>query len=155
MYKRIHDILIRQQNGLNLLINLIDEEYAALRERKTDDVVALEFSIHELIRQLSVEKEAIRSILNGGKLKHYIELLPENQGNTLSEIFKSIDRAEQRASRNASRNAQLSLALLDQSQKLMQELHGQLIPKTAPTYGRRGYMGQAQRPEAALISGRL
>ncbi len=155
MYTRIYDTLKRQDQGLKLLVSLLDEEYGYLRERKTDEVVSLEFSVHELIRQLAVEKELIKSILDGGKLMHYAELLPKEQGDTLRTIFKSIDRNEQQASRNASRNAQLSLALLDQSQRLMQELHSHIVPKPAPTYGRRGFMGAQQRPQAALISGRL
>ncbi len=155
MYQRIYDTLRRQDQGLKLLISLLDEEYDFLRERKTDEVVSLEFSVHELIRQLAVEKELIKRTLDGGKLIHYVELLPSEQGEELRSMFKSIDRAEQNASRKASRNAELSLALLDQSQRLMQELHSQIVPKSAPTYGRRGYMGTKQRPQAALISGRL
>ncbi len=155
MYERIQNTLNRQLQALNLLIGLIDEEYKALRERKTEEVVALEFSIHELVRQLATEKEYIIRLLDGGRVMHYADLLPEEQGNAIRNLYKDIDKCEQTASRNASRNASLSLALLDQSQRLMQELHNQIVPKPAPTYGRSGYMGTKHKPQAALISGRL
>ncbi len=155
MYNRIRSTLNRQLQGLKVLAKLIDEEYDALRQRKTDEVVALEFSIHELVRQLVGEKELTIKLLDGGRILHYADLLPEEQGNVLRELYAEIDIYEQKSSRNASRNAQMSLALLDQSQRLMQELHSQIIPKAAPTYGRYGAMGSNQRPDAALISGRL
>ncbi len=155
MYNLIQNTLNRQLQGLKLLVNLIDEEYDALRTRKTDEVVSLEFSVHELVRQLATEKEFIIRTLDGGKLQHYAELLPEDQGKIINELHQDIKKLEQESSRKASRNAQLSLALLDQSQRLMQELHSQIVPKTAETYGRRGYMGTNQRPQATLISGRL
>ncbi len=155
MYQQIHNTLTRQSQGLKLLVSLLDEEYDLLRQRETDAVVAIEFSIHELIRQLAYEKEFVIRMLNGGKILHYVELLPAGQSEVLLELYKSIGTNEQRASRQASRNAQLSLALLDQSQRLMQELHSHIIPKPTPTYGRRGAMGTRQRPQASLISGRL
>ena len=154
MYQRIHDILHRQQQGVNLLAQLLEEEYALLLERQTEAVVALEFSIHELIRQLAQEKATVVRLLEGGKVLHYAELLPEEQGQALHHLFQNIDMGEQKAARQASLNSQLSLALLDQSQRTMQELHSQMKPNNALTYGRRGGMAQ-QRPQAAFISGRL
>ncbi len=154
MYYRIHEALQRQKQAMRLLVDLLEEEYALLRKRETQDVVSLEMSIHELIRQLAVEKICVKNMLDGGKLKVYVTLLPEEQGTNLLALFKDIDAHEQKAARMASRNAQLSLALLDQSQRVMHELHSQLTPKHGLTYGRRGHMGK-QRPQAALISGRL
>ncbi len=154
MYQRIHTALFRQRQAMKLLVELLEEEYALLRERQTNDVVALEMSIHELIRQMAQEKSEVKAMLDGGRVKVYADLLPEEQGDTIRALFKEIDGYEQKAARQASRNAQLSLAFLDQSQKLMQELHSHITPKTSLTYGRRGYMGN-HKPQAALISGRL
>ncbi len=154
MYQRIRTALNRQKQAMKLLVHLLEEEYALLRERKTDKVVSLEMSIHELIRQMANEKMSVKKMLDGGKVKVYASLLPESQGKEIMGIFQEIDKCEQKAARAASRNAQLSLALLDQRQRIMNELHAQLTPKTSLTYGRRGYMGN-RRPEAALISGRL
>ncbi len=154
MYYRIHEALQRQKQAMQLLVDLLEEEYALLRKRETQEVVSLEMSIHELIRQLAVEKIGVKEMLDGGRLKVYVTLLPEEQGENLLALYKHIDANEQKAARMASRNAQLSLALLDQSQRIMQELHSQITPKDGLTYGRRGSMGR-RRPQAALISGRL
>ena len=155
MYQRIHDTLHRQRQALCLLRELLQEEYALLLRRDTTAVVALEFSIHELVRQLAGEKTSIIRLLNGGKVLHYAELLPQpEQGDALRALFGHIDAEEQTCSRQASLNAELSLALLDQSQRTMQELHRQVLPPTAQTYGRRGSM-DSHRPQASLISGRL
>ncbi len=154
MYDRIYEALHRQKQAMQLLVDLLEEEYALLRKHDTPAVVSLEMSVHELIRQLAVEKVGVQKMLDGGKLKVYVTLLPEEQGDDLMALFKDMDANEQKAARMASRNAQLSLALLDQSQRVMQRLHSQLTPKHSNTYGRRGYMGK-QRPQAALISGRL
>ncbi len=159
MYQLIHDVLYRQQQALGVLATLLEEEYELLRTRQTQAVVSLEFSIHELIRQLAQEKSLVIQLLNGSKLREYIEVLPQEQGDALREIFKNIDKGEQRASRQASRNAELSLALLDQSKRLTCHLHEQIQPKKEQMYSKhgelRGYAGGASRPQAALISGRL
>ncbi len=154
MYYRIYEALQRQKQAMYLLVDLLEEEYGLLRQRETEQVVSLEMSIHELIRQLAVEKTSVKKMLDGGKLKVYVTLLPDEQGKNLLALFNEFDALEQKAARMASRNAQLSLALLDQSQRLMHELHSQLTPKEGLTYGRRGSMGK-QRPQAAIVSGRL
>ncbi len=154
MYKRIRTALNRQKQAMRLLVHLLEEEYALLRQRKTEQVVPLEMSIHELIRQMAKEKIFIKNMLDGGKVKVYAALLPEEQSQEILSIFQDVDKCEQKAARAASRNAQLSLALMDQRQRLLQELHSKITPKNQLTYGRKGAMGN-RRPEAALISGRL
>ena len=154
MYQRIHDTLHRQQQAIHLLGSLLEEEYALLLRRDIEAVVALEFSIHELVRQLALEKALVIRLLDGGRVLHYAELLPEEQGQALRDLYDTIDRGEQESSRQASLNAELSLALLDQSQRTMQELHSHIVPAAPQTYGRRGAMGN-HRPQASIISGRL
>lgn len=155
MYQRIYESLFRQSKALDLLRDLLEEEYRALLSRDTDGVVALEFSIQELIRQLAVEKGTVIKALQGGRVLDYAQLLPEEQATALRELFMSVDTAEQGASRQASRNTQLSLALLDQSSRTLQALTSQAMPPRAETYGRRGGMKYQAHPQAALISGRL
>ncbi len=157
MYQRIHDALYRQKQAIALLVDLLEEEYDLLRQRDTQAVVALEFAIQELVRQLAKEKVEVIAMLDGGKVRHYVELLPAEQGQLLMEYYKAIDNGEQQSARKASRNAQLSLALLDQSQRIMNELHSQIVPQDSSTYGRRGALKRyaTQRPQAAIISGRL
>ncbi|MEG2172079.1 MAG: flagellar protein FlgN [Desulfovibrionaceae bacterium] len=155
MFQRIHDTLHRQQQALGVLGDLLEEEYQLLIHHDTQAVVALEFSIHELIRQLAQEKASIVQMLGGGKVLHYAEMLPEEEAQQLRTLFQNIDRGEQRSSRQASVNTELSLALLDQSQATLTELHNQVAPKSSLTYGRRGAMDDTRRPQASMISGRL
>ena len=155
MYRTIYETLSRQAKALALLRNLLEEEYRLLLARETDDVAALEFSVHELIRQTAAEKSLVRRSLRGGSVMDYAAMLPEEQALPLKELFQNIDDGEQAVSRQASRNAQLSLALLDQSTRTLNALTGLAAPRRAETYGRRGGMRFPPHPEAAIISGRL
>lgn len=155
MYTIIHTSLIRQSKALSLLCELMEEEYDALLGRDTDAVVALEFSIQELIRQLAAEKATVITTLAGVRVAEYAGSLASEEGAPLLELLRDIDRAEQGVSRQATRNSQLSLALLDQSSRTLQALTSQAMPPKAETYGRRGGMRVQNHPEAALISGRL
>ena len=155
MYQRITDSLSRQDKALALLRDLLEEEYHILLSRDTDGVVAQEFSIQELIRQLAVEKSVIIRALDGVRVKEYARSLPEELGAPLLELFHAVDAYEQEVSGQASRNAQLSLVLLDQSSRTLQALTSQAMPPRAELYGRRGDMCQEVHPQAAIISGRL
>ncbi len=155
MYTTVHTSLIRQRKALALLCELMEEEYQTLLGHNTDAVVALEFSIQELIRQLAAEKATVIKSLTGVRVKDYVATLPQTEGAALLDMLTAIDRAEQEAARQATRNSQLSLALLDQSSRTLQALTSQAMPAKAETYGRRGGMRPHAHPEAALISGRL
>lgn len=155
MYQRIYESLSRQERALTLLGELLEEEYGVLLERDTKKVVALEFSIQELIRQLAVEKSLVIRSLEGKRVLEYAETLPEDQHTLLQQIFKSIDNGEQAVSRQASRNAQLSLALLDQSTSTLKALTSQVVPPLSGVYSRHGDLRHEVHPRAALISGRL
>ena len=116
--------------------------------------MALEFSIHELLRQLAVEKQEVRTLLGGGKLLDYAAMLDEEQGDALREMYHVADSYEQACARQASLNSELSLALLDVSKETVDFLYSRLVPENTTVYGRGGGYVQS-RPEAALISGRL
>lgn len=154
MYTLIRNNLDRQTKGLQLLLDLMHEEYTLLLERKTDDVMVLEMSIHELLRQLAAEKSSVIRLLGGGKLLDYAAMLPEEDSKEIRSLWQLADDLEQSCSRQGVLNVDLSLALLDQSQSTMDFLHKKLVPEKQTTYGRRGAYTQS-RPEAALISGRL
>ena len=57
MYDIILGNLDRQARALKLLSSLLEEEFSLLVSRDTNAIMAQEFSIHELLRQLAVEKE--------------------------------------------------------------------------------------------------
>ena len=155
MFQIVSQSLQRQAKALSLLFELLEEEYFSIMERKTETVVALEFSLQELIRQIAVEKSCVIRSLAGQRVLAYAESLPEEQADELRNIFAEVDRGEQRAARQASRNAQLSLALLDQSTRNLRHLTKQVTPPDAEIYGSQGSMCYKAHPDAVIISGRL
>ena len=152
-YERIRGNLVRQQKGMELLLELLEEEFSLLQKNNTEDVVALEFSIHELLRQLADERMDIKNIMQATRIGEYAELLEEERCAEIKNILKFIDLAEQKSARQASHNTRLSLALLDQSQSLLEYLHDQVAPKAEVVYGRNGGF-RSQRGGPSLLSGR-
>lgn len=71
-------ILTAQAKALNLLSSLQEEEFSLLVRRDTDAIMAQEFSIHELLRQIAVEKESTMRRLGGGKVRDYADLLEQS-----------------------------------------------------------------------------
>lgn len=153
-YEQIRGNLVRQMKAMELLVVLLEEEFALLRNHDTEGVVALEFSIHELLRQIAGERSEIKAVMQGTKVAEYAGLLEPEKGIELVEILKAIDSAEQKSARQASHNTRLSLALLDQSQELLDFLQDQVTPENTSVYGRGGRY-QTHRPQAAIISGRM
>lgn len=155
MYQIINDSLNRQDKALDLLGDLLREEYEILLGRDTNAIVSLEFSIQELIRQIAVEKTLVIRSLNGMKVADYAMSLPPAECENIQKLFQAVDNGEQAVSRQASRNAQLSLALLDQSARALQALTSQVVPPPTGVYSRNGDISRSGHPQAALISGRL
>ena len=138
-----------------LLQSLLLEEFDLLIARDTEAVVHLEFSIHELLRQIASEKTQVIRVLDGQKAGDYAQSLDAGERDAVLELLQTLDELEQRCARQATHNTELSLALLDQSRALLDTLHRQISPKTGNTYGKRGVMSSIRRPEAALLAGRL
>ncbi len=154
MFTQLHGNLVRQWKGLELLESLLEEEFGLLRARDTEAVSSLEFSIHELLRQLAVERMEVKNAMQGTKLAEYADLLPEEEGGEVRRLIAAIDNAEQRCARMASHNAELSLALLDQSHALLTHLHDAVVPKQQNVYSAKGQFKEP-RLGASLLSGRL
>ena len=154
MYAKIHANLFRQLKGLELLHSLLEEEFACLLERNVEEISALEFSIHELMRQLLNERMEIKGIMNGVKVSEYADMLPAEDGEAVRGLLAELLEREQGCSRQAGLNSTLAFGLLDQGQELLDFLYSAAVPKQADTYGAKGGM-QTNKPRAALISGRL
>ena len=92
MYTTVHTSLIRQRKALALLCELMEEEYQTLLGHNTDAVVALEFAIQELIRQLAVEKTTVIKTLAGLRVKEYAANLPQAEGEALLDLLGAIDK---------------------------------------------------------------
>ena len=154
MYAQIQGNLTRQFKGLELLQSLLEEEFGLLCKRDTDAVTALEFSIHELLRQIAVERVDLKESMQGISLLEYAGLLSDDEGQEIRRLFHIIDSLEQRCSRQATHNTEISLALLDQSQALMSFFHEQISHHAEHLYSSAGRIRQ-DRPSAAIYSGRL
>ena len=154
MFDLIQGNLARQFKALELLHSLLEEEFGLLQTRDTDAVATLEFSIHELLRQIAVERVELKSFMQETKIPEYAGLVTEEEGVEVMRLYHLIDALEQRCARQASHNTELSLALLDQSQSLLTFLHEQISPRQENTYSAAGRYRE-ERPSAALISGRL
>ena len=155
MYECLLSGLQRQHKALELLQSLLLEEFDLLVARDTEAVVHLEFSIHELLRQIASEKTQVMRLLDERKASDYAQSLDAGMGDAVLELLRTLDELEQRCARQATQNTELSLGLLDQSRALLNTLHRQISPKTGSTYGKRGAMRSIRRPEAALLVGRL
>ncbi|MDR2893209.1 MAG: flagellar protein FlgN [Deltaproteobacteria bacterium] len=154
MFAQILGNLTRQAKALELLEQLQLEEHELLLARDTEAISSLEFSIHELLRQIAVEREELRGEMQGTRVLEYAGMLPDEDGDKVREQYQAIDNAEQRCARQAEENTALSLTLLDQSQGLMDYLYEQVQPKQEFVYGARGSYTN-KRPQAAIINGRL
>ena len=155
MHEQILSSLRRQHKAMELLRDLLLEEFDLLVARDTEAVVHLEFSLHELLRQIASEKTQVIHLLDGQKARAYAQTLAEDAREAVSALLQTLDDLEQHCARQASQNAELSLSLLDQSRALLTTLHARISPKTGSTYGKRGAMSSIRRPEAALLEGRL
>ena len=155
MYEHILSGLHRQQKAMELLQSLLLEEFDLLVTRNAEAVVQLEFSIHELLRQIASEKTHIIRLLDGQKAGDYAQSLAEDARDAMQDLLRTLDELEQRCARQAAQNTELSLGLLDQSRALLSTLQERISPKTGNTYGKRGAMSSIRRPEAALLVGRL
>ncbi len=154
MYARIHANLFRQVKGLELLHSLLEEEFTRLLERNVEEISSLEFSIHELMRQLLVERLEIKEAMNGVKISEYADMLPAEDSAEIHALVKTLLEREEVCSRQAGLNSTLAFGLLDQGQELLDFLYNAAVPKQTNVYSAKGGM-QTNKPQAALISGRL
>lgn len=153
MYSQIYGNITRQTRGLQLLGSLLEEEFTYLTERNVDEVASIEFSIHELIRQLTYERQEIVRTLQGVRLREYAQMLPPEEKDCLMNLAKELEDAEQACAKQSTRNSELSLALLDQGQALLDFLYTSAVPDRSETYNPKGSMYK-QHPQAAVLSGR-
>lgn len=155
MWDRIRSSLKRQHKGLQVLHALLKEEFSLLVQRHPHDVHSVEFSIHELLRQMAVEREEVKKLLGGQRLKAKLKEHPDPMTVKEFEIqLQLLDDAEQTCARQASLNCEMVMALRSQSKELLDYLHRQLQPKKMDVYGKKGRFTMP-RPEASLLSGRL
>jgi len=158
MLHRLAQHLSRQDKALALLLELLKEEFALLADRRPQEVSHVEFSIHELMRQIMDERRGCIALLGGKRLSVYLKDLGDDfheETKALSALAQSLDDSEQACARQAERNNQLAIGLLDQSQALLGFVHDRVAPKSRNTYSARGRFHEAKRPDSAILEGRM
>jgi hypothetical protein len=158
MRLRLMHNLTRQEKALDLLLDLLREEFSHLTERRPESVTQVELSIHQLVRQITAEREAALAMLGGARLSVYAEEIREEspeEADRLIRLTQNIDTREQACSIQAEKNSQLAMALLDQSHSLLDFVHQRLVPEKRETYSNRGRYFQSKRADSRLLKGRL
>ena len=149
--------LIRQAKGTELLLSLLQEEYALLRQGQPEEVTGLEMIIQELVRQLVREREFLIRVLERagrGRLAEYLSGLGPEERAPLETWQARIVAFEQESARQTNINANLAMALWEQSGNLLRHFQNKIVPRERNTYTARGTWGN--RPATAtMVRGRL
>lgn len=178
MYRQIIENLQRQSKAFTLLGLLLEEEYSQLKNRAPERVTQLEMQVHELVRQITEERQTIRHMAPNRMSALIAELPAELMASDmvqdiefvtglsdeqrqlplaalLNNLLASVDEMEQRTVRQAERNAEFAIALMDQNSVMAEYLYGQITPKEKKeTYSARGRY-KASKSEASMLNGRL
>lgn len=157
MTQRILENLSRQYQALKVLNHLQEEEFTHLKEFRPQSVGALEFSIHELMRQLMVERQDVRRMMRevnpgAARLADLSELFGEQWGKAQA-LLDQIDRLEQVCAKQAEKSYTLALALYDQSSGYVDFFKDKLTP-VKQSYGRQGVFAKT-KPAPAMLRGAL
>ena len=158
MTSRIIASLDRQEKALALLAMLQQEEFTHLRELDPAKVAGLEFSIHELMRQLAVERTELRAIYAAispaaKRLADVIHTFSEDQRLRAQALYEAMDRREQACARQAEQNFKMALGFYDQSRACVEFIQKQLVP-AKDVYTAAGRYARASAAPA-LLSGRM
>jgi len=157
MTQRILENLSRQYQALKVLHYLQGEEFSHLKEFRPQSVGPLEFSIHELMRQIMAERQDVRRMmreLNPGamRLSDLAELFGEDWDKAQS-LLDQIDRFEQTCAKQAEKSYSLALALYDQSSGYVDFFREKLTP-VKTSYGRQGVFAKT-KPAPSMLRGAL
>jgi hypothetical protein len=159
MIERIKESLARQEKGLELLGQLLREEYSHLLNRNPQQVGGVEFSIQELLRQLAVEREGLGAcvrVLGGqdARLSGLIESMSPLVAQTFRALLERIERSEQACAVQAGMNAETAIGLAEQNRDLVTFLQAEILPKSESTYSRNGRW-QKESAAPAVVRGRF
>jgi len=158
MKGRILSNLRRQLGAVTLLESLLAEEFSHLSTRQPASVASVEFSIQELLRQITAERHSLHGLYaaldpKAKRLADLDGLLDDETREAARGLCEAIDKTEQRAAKQASRNYAMALGLYDVTKSSLDNLQKLMTPKKG-VYGARGRMASAT-PPPGMISGRL
>lgn len=160
MIRYVEENLSRQIHALELLASLLEEEFADLRDRKPQEVSALEFSIQDLMRQIAMERKSLRGMIGAtfpgmSRVREVARSLTGEAAESLATLLRVLDRQEQLCAIQADKNRQLAMGLYDQSIRLLKQLHQAVDPGRTGMYSRSGRYAHSQQSQASVFNGRL
>jgi len=159
MLQKIKGNLGRQEKGLEVLSSLLAEEFSQLTSRDPQSVTRTEFSIHELLRQLAVERVELRTFVRemepaAERLTEVLDGLDPDEARDVREVLALVDLKEQAAAVQTEKNARMAYALALQGRTLLEFIQKRITPENKDTYSSSG---RFRKPgtQGALLSGRL
>ena len=161
MMHRIQENLSRQDKGMRLLLQLLEEEFSRLMNRNPKGVTPIELSIQELMRQLARERTDLRELVQAvdpaaRRVRQIVSAMVDERREAVEDLMRRIDICEQRCGMQAHKNQQLALALFDQSSRLLNFMHKQITPpEDRRGYSAKGRYSKAGSNQAALVRGNL
>jgi hypothetical protein len=159
MFRLIEENLVRQNKALILLSVLLEEEFARLMQSKPQSVSQIELSIQELMRQIAMERVCLRKHVGkqaegAQRIRDLFLIMEDEQRATFEQLLQMLDDTEQKCAVQAAKNNQMTMALFEQSKKLLDYMHNQIKPKNTTAYAQSGRFAKATS-SARLLSGRL
>jgi hypothetical protein len=158
MIERIKASLDRQERGLQLLQQLLQEEFSHLSSRSPQEIGGVEFSIQELLRQLATEREDLVRLVRAEdgqtRLSGLIDSMPPVVAHPLRAALERIVCAEQACSVQAGMNAEIAIGLAELNRDLITFLQAEILPKSESIYSRQGRW-QKEGAAPAMVRGRL
>lgn len=135
--------LDRQNKALSLLSRLLDEEFFLLRSSRPREIAGLQFSIQELLRQLTAEREGTRTRLlsihpEAETVRDLLPSLSDKLRHLFETLLDRIDTNEKTCGSKATRNSDVALALAEQSRSLLAFFHSQVAPRNRGVYASSG-----------------
>ena len=157
MTRRILENLSRQLHALKVLALLQEEEFAHLTEFRPQAVGALEFSIQELMRQLTVERLDMKAMMEtldpaASRLRDLAEVFGRDW-ERMRAILDEMGALEQQCAKQAEKSRMMACALEEQTGAYLDFFKERLVP-VKQAYGPRGVFSKA-KPAPAMMRGAL
>lgn len=159
MFRLIEENLVRQNKAMMLLYFLLEEEFSRLMKNEPQSVSQIELAIQELMRQIGAERISLRArvgkIAPGAeRVRDLFLMMDDEVKKEFENLLAMLDETEQKCGVQASKNGELTMALFDQSKKLLNFMHDQIKPKNTSSYAASGRFARASS-SARLLTGRL
>ena len=152
--------LFRQYEAFKLLHDLLREEHSQMVEKDDSEELAKhELSIQELLRQLAREKEEVHFCVGShgfpeNRVSDILHLFSEEEREKISWLLDELNRLEQNCNKQAEINADIAMALVEQSNSLLEYFNKQLWPDQGDVYSKNAKW-QHFNSNASILQGKL